>query len=65
MRLRLSNTIVVLLVAAALAAEAQPAGRPARVGFLTPSSRSTFDSGERRAYREAFSGRLRELGWTE
>ena len=53
------------LVAAPLAAEAQPAGRPARVGFLTPSSRSTFESGERRVNREAFTGRLRELGWTE
>jgi putative ABC transport system substrate-binding protein len=65
MRLRLSNAIVVLLVAAALAAEAQPAGSPARVGFLTPSSKSSFDSGQRRAYREAFRGRLHELGWTE
>jgi putative ABC transport system substrate-binding protein len=63
--LRPRNAIVVLLVAAALAAEAQPAGRLARVGFLTPSSRSAFESGERRVYREAFSGRLRELGWTE
>ena len=53
------------LVAAPLAAEAQPAGRPARVGFLTPSSRSTLESGERRVNREAFTGRLRELGWTE
>jgi ABC-type uncharacterized transport system substrate-binding protein len=53
------------LLAAPLAAEAQPVGMPARVGFLTPSSRLAFASGERRVYREAFSGRLRELGWTE
>lgn len=64
-RLRLSKAIAVLLIATALAAEAQSVARPARVGFLTPSPRSSFDSGERRAYREAFSGRLRELGWTE
>src|SRR5574341_2181284 len=65
MRLRLASAIVVLVVAAALAAGAQPARRPARVGFLTPSSKVAFESGERRVYREAFSGRLRELGWTE
>jgi putative ABC transport system substrate-binding protein len=65
MRLRPSKAVVVLLVAAAVAAEAQPAGRPARVGFLTPSARSSFEAGDRRVYREAFSGRLRELGWTE
>jgi putative tryptophan/tyrosine transport system substrate-binding protein len=53
------------LLAAPLAAEAQPVGMPARVGFLTPSSRLAFASGERRVYREAFSGRLGELGWTE
>jgi putative ABC transport system substrate-binding protein len=66
MRLRLSSAIAaLLLVAATLAVEAQPAGRPARVGFLTASSKASYESGERRAYREAFSGRLRELGWTE
>ena len=53
------------LLAVPRAAEAQPARRPARVGFLTPSSESSFQSGERRLYREAFSERLRELGWTE
>jgi len=53
------------LFAAPLAAEGQPPGRPARVGFLTAGPRSSFESGERRVYREAFSGRLRELGWTE
>jgi putative ABC transport system substrate-binding protein len=53
------------LLASPLATEAQQAGRPARVGFLTPSSRASFELGERVVYREAFSGRLRELGWTE
>ncbi len=48
------------LLAAPLAAEAQPAGRPARVGFLTPSSRSTLESGERRVNREAFT---RAVAW--
>ena len=53
-------------VGAPLVATAQEVlGRAARVGFLTPSSESSFQSGERRRYREAFSGRLRELGWME
>jgi putative ABC transport system substrate-binding protein len=65
MRLRLGSALAVLLLAGALVAEAQPAGRPARVGFLTPSSKAGFAAGERRAYGEAFRGRLRELGWTE
>jgi hypothetical protein len=59
------STFALGLLAAPLAAEAQPAGRSARVGFLTPSSGSTFESDERRVYREAFSGRLRDLAWTE
>jgi putative ABC transport system substrate-binding protein len=59
------GTLAGAILAAPLAAETQTARMPARVGFLTPSSRLAFDSGERRAYREAFSGRLRELGWTE
>jgi putative ABC transport system substrate-binding protein len=53
------------LLAASQVAEAQPARAPARVGFLTPSPRSTFESGERLVNREAFIGRLRELGWLE
>jgi putative ABC transport system substrate-binding protein len=65
MWVKLTNAIGVLLVAGVLGAEAQPAGRPARVGFLTPSARSTFESGERLINREAFIGRLRELGWAE
>ena len=44
---------------------AQPAGKPARVGFLSPSSRVGYESGERRAHRDAFVGRLRDLGWME
>lgn len=48
-----------------LAGRAQPVGKTARVGFLTASDRLSNESGERRAYRDAFTGRLRELGWTE
>jgi putative ABC transport system substrate-binding protein len=44
---------------------AQPAEKRARVGFLTASGRFAFEVGERRLYREAFTGRLGELGWTE
>jgi putative tryptophan/tyrosine transport system substrate-binding protein len=65
MKLRVTTAIVVLLAAGVLAAEAQPSGRPARVGFLTPSPASSFESGERLINREAFIGRLRELGWIE
>jgi putative ABC transport system substrate-binding protein len=62
---RLIHAIVVLVVAAALTAEAQSPAKPARVGFLTPSSKLSFEAGERLIRREAFSGRLRELGWIE
>jgi putative ABC transport system substrate-binding protein len=44
---------------------AQPVAGQARVGFLTPSPRASFASGDRRRYREAFGARLRELGWIE
>ena len=46
-------------------ASAQPPSRVARVGFLAGSTRSSFEAGERRAYRDAFTGRLRDLGWVE
>jgi putative tryptophan/tyrosine transport system substrate-binding protein len=52
-------------LAGPLVTEAQPGARVARVGFITPSSRASFESGDRRIYREAFAGRLRELGWVE
>jgi putative tryptophan/tyrosine transport system substrate-binding protein len=60
-------TVVVAgsILGAPLATRAQRAGKLARVGFLTPSSKRELDSGERRITREAFSGRLRELGWIE
>jgi len=48
-----------------LVAGGQQAGKAARVGFLTPSGRLSYESGERRAYRDGFARRLRELGWTE
>jgi putative ABC transport system substrate-binding protein len=64
-RSTLTYGIVILVVAAALTAEAQPTGRPARVGLLSPSSKVAWESGERLINREAFSGRLRELGWIE
>jgi putative ABC transport system substrate-binding protein len=57
--------ILVGILTAPLAVQAQPAGRPARVGFLTPSAKLSFESGARLINREAFSGRLRELGWIE
>jgi putative tryptophan/tyrosine transport system substrate-binding protein len=44
---------------------AHPALRTARVGFITPSARLSFVSGDRRAYLESFTGRLRDLGWVE
>jgi putative tryptophan/tyrosine transport system substrate-binding protein len=48
------------LLAAPLAAEAQPAGKVHRIGFLG----SGVATGDPRA-REAFRDRLRELGWIE
>jgi putative tryptophan/tyrosine transport system substrate-binding protein len=40
-------------------------GDKSRVGFLTAGSQSDYEVGERRPYREAFTKRLRELGWIE
>ena len=48
------------LLAAPLAAEAQPAGKVPRIGFL-----STTSSSDRPALVDAFRQRLRELGWVE
>jgi putative tryptophan/tyrosine transport system substrate-binding protein len=56
-------TAIVLSVPAVT--RAQPSDKPARVGFLTAGSRSSYESGERRAHREAFTSRLRQLGWIE
>ena len=46
-------------------AGAQHPARLARVGFLTGSTRSSFETGPRRVHRDGFTGRLRELGWVE
>ncbi|HEU5297049.1 MAG TPA: ABC transporter substrate-binding protein [Burkholderiaceae bacterium] len=48
------------LLAAPLAAEAQQAGKVARIGFLSFTSPS-----DRPPLRDAFRQRLRELGWVE
>jgi putative ABC transport system substrate-binding protein len=52
------------VLAAPRGGAAQPPPR-ARVGFLTASGRVSYESGVRRRHREAFTGRLRELGWIE
>ena len=52
-------------LAGPVAAEAQQAGKTARVGFLTAGNKSSYEHGDRRRHRDAFTGRLRELGWTE
>jgi len=52
--------ITLSLLAAPLAAEAQPAGKVPRIGFL-----STTSSSDRPALVDAFRQRLRELGWVE
>ena len=56
---------VAAILAVSGAGLAQPAEKRARVGFLTASGRFAFEVGERRLYRDAFTGRLGELGWTE
>ena len=54
--------ITVSLLAAPLAAEAQPAGKVPRVGYLSPGSSS--DPGRQRRF-DAFRQGLRELGYVE
>jgi ABC-type uncharacterized transport system substrate-binding protein len=48
------------LLAAPLAAGAQPAGKLYRIGYLTVPSRETAQDGA-----NAFQGGLRDLGWVE
>ena len=61
----LTRVPLAILGAPVLAEAQQPAGKIARVGFLTAGTQSSYEFGERRAHRDAFTGRLRELGWTE
>jgi putative tryptophan/tyrosine transport system substrate-binding protein len=59
-RFTILTTLVLALLAAPLAAEAQPAGKVHRIGFLGSGSAS----GDPRT-REAFREGLREFGWVE
>jgi putative ABC transport system substrate-binding protein len=59
---RLTLGVVISLLAAALAAEAQPAGKVYRIGYLAYGS-STTTLGYRSL--DAFRQGLRELGWIE
>ena len=54
-------TLAVTILAAPLAAKAQPAGKIPRVGVLRPGNPPPGDFSRQ---REAFEGGLRELGWT-
>jgi putative tryptophan/tyrosine transport system substrate-binding protein len=62
-RRRFLGTVSVGLLAAPLAAEAQPAGKIAKIGVLGPSSLT--DDPQFRVLWEAFAGALREHGWIE
>jgi putative ABC transport system substrate-binding protein len=57
---RLSLVMAVSMLAASLAAEAQPAGKIARVGVLASSTEANFAPGVK-VFREA----LQEAGWVE
>jgi hypothetical protein len=60
MRRRLPRSLVTLalgLFVAALGAEAQPTGKTARIGYLTPVV-------GRNPVEEAFEQALQELGWS-
>jgi ABC-type sugar transport system substrate-binding protein len=50
-------TLTLGLLVAALAAEAQPTGKTARIGYLTPVV-------DRNPVEEAFEQALQELGWS-
>jgi putative ABC transport system substrate-binding protein len=54
------STCGVSLLAASLAAEAQPAGQVARIGYLSPGT-ATANAG----LRQAFTDGLRHHGWIE
>jgi len=64
-RRRFVRTALTWTIVAPGAAHAQQPAKIARVGFLTASTQSSHESGDRRSHRDAFRGRLRELGWTE
>jgi putative ABC transport system substrate-binding protein len=55
------HTLAIALLAAPLAAEAQPVGKVYRVGFLVPSARPSTPQPS----GEAFVNGLRELGYVE
>ena len=55
--IRLLITLTLALLVAALAAEAQPTGKTARIGYLTPVV-------GRNQIEEAFEQALQELGWS-
>jgi putative ABC transport system substrate-binding protein len=57
---RLSLLLAASLVVAALAADAQPAGKIPRVGYLAPGT-----AGSNAHLLEAFRQGLRDLGWLE
>jgi ABC-type uncharacterized transport system substrate-binding protein len=59
-RIRLAVVLAVSLTLAPLAAEAQQAGKPMRIGVLTAQSRETST-----ASWESFRQGLRDLGWEE
>lgn len=56
---------VSVLLALPRGVHAQPVEKSARVGFLTANDRRSYEAGARRANRDAFTGRLAELGWIE
>ncbi|HLC28308.1 MAG TPA: ABC transporter substrate-binding protein [Dehalococcoidia bacterium] len=57
---RLAAAVALLILAAPLIAEAQPAGKVARIGYLGVASPAVGGP-----YRKAFREGLRELGWIE
>jgi putative ABC transport system substrate-binding protein len=59
-RLTITTVVVVVLFAAPLAVDAQPAGTPVKIGVLSSQSRETS-----LANWTAFRQGLRELGWNE
>jgi putative ABC transport system substrate-binding protein len=60
MRAALAATLALCVFAAPLVAEAQPAGKVWRVGYLTVPSRETAHS-----VADTFQRALRDLGWIE
>ena len=60
--MRLIGLVLVIILSVPLAAEAQPAGKIAKVGALGPP---VTDDPEYRKLWEAFTGGLRDYGWIE